>query len=282
MSDPTSLLLNHFPDLTRLPGSILELRKLILQRAVRGELTADWRQAHPDTEPASVLLEKIKAEKARLVKEGEIRKQVLLPEIKAGEVPFVLPEGWLWSRLGEIGAIFGGGTPKSSNPTYFSANGIPWVTPADLYNFKQKYIKRGRRDISDAGLKNSSAQLLPKGSILFSSRAPIGYVAIAANSIATNQGFKSCYPYCLSMNEFIYYFLMQAAEEIDRNASGTTFREVSGKDVSLIFIPLPPLAEQQEIVARVERLLGMCDRLEADLVDAGETGAWVWKALGAG
>ena len=162
-----------------------------------------------------------------------------------------------------VGDIVGGGTPRSDNPAYFADEGIPWLTPADLNGFKPKRIHRGRRCITNAGLEDSSARLLPTGSVLFSSRAPIGHVAIAGTELATNQGFKSCVPFIPETNEFLYFYLMSAAARIDREASGTTFREVSGKIVSQIPIPLPPLAEQKRIVAKVDELMALCDRLEA-------------------
>jgi type I restriction enzyme S subunit len=103
----------------------------------------------------------------------------------------------------EIGQIIGGGTPSSSNPEFFADKGIPWLTPADLYGIKSKYISRGKRYLTELGLRKSSAQLMPKGTILFSSRAPIGYVAIVQNQVSTNQGFKSCVPFIPEMNEYI-------------------------------------------------------------------------------
>jgi type I restriction enzyme S subunit len=246
----------HFADA---PNGVQKLRDLILQLAVQGKLVPQ----DPKDEPASKLLERIRAEKARLVKEKVIRKSDPLPPVKADEALCELPQGWEWVRFGDLGRILGGGTPSSDNPEYFTASGIPWLTPADLYGFKSKYISHGRRDLSELGLSKSSAQLMPAGSVVFSSRAPIGYVAISQNPISTNQGFKSCVPYLLEMKEYIYWFLKSAAEEIDRNASGTTFKEVSGKIVSNILISIPPLPEQHRIVAKVDQLMALCDELEA-------------------
>lgn len=173
-----------------------------------------------------------------------------------------MPSSWRWVRLETVGKIVGGGTPRSDNPTYFTNDGVPWLTPADLNGFKEKRITRGRRCITQAGLENSSAQLLPAGTVLFSSRAPIGYVAVAGTQLTTNQGFKSCIPFVEETNEFLYYFLLSAAKRIDSEASGTTFREVSGKIVGQIPVPLPPLAEQKRIVAKLDELMALCDRLE--------------------
>ncbi|HAH6422914.1 TPA: restriction endonuclease subunit S, partial [Escherichia coli] len=146
---------------------IKKLRELILELAVRGKLVPQ----DPNDEPASELLKRIAAEKAELVKQGKIKKQKPLPEISEEEKPFELPEGWEWVTLATVGEIVGGGTPKSDNPQFWAKNGIKWITPADLYGLKGKYITSGARDISPAGLSNSSARLMPKGSVLFSSRA---------------------------------------------------------------------------------------------------------------
>ena len=237
---------------------IKKLRELILELAVRGKLVPQ----DPNDEPASELLKRIAAEKAELVKQGKIKKQKPLPEIREEEKPFELPEGWEWVTLATVGEIVGGGTPKSDNPQFWAKNGIKWITPADLYGLKGKYITSGARDISPAGLSNSSARLMPKGSVLFSSRAPIGYVAIADAELSTNQGFKSCVPYIKESAEYIYYFLLASAKKIDAEASGTTFKEVSGAIVSKILLPLPPLSEQLKIVSRANELMSLCDQLE--------------------
>ncbi|WP_130626839.1 restriction endonuclease subunit S [Enterobacter sp. A8] len=237
---------------------IKKLRELILELAVRGKLVPQ----DPNDEPASELLKRIAAEKAELVKQGKIKKQKPLPEISEDEKPFELPIGWEWVTLATIGEIVGGGTPPSNNPHYWSSRGIKWLTPADLNGLKGKYISSGARDITIDGLSNSSAKLMPKGTVLFSSRAPIGYVAISNNELSTNQGFKSCVPYIKESAEYIYYFLLSAAKKIDEMASGTTFKEVSGAVVSKVLLPLPPLNEQLKIVGIADELMSLCDQLE--------------------
>lgn len=255
---------DNFEVLADAPNGVQKLRELILQLAVQGKLVPQ----DPNDEPASVLLEKIKAEKERLIKEKKIRKSTVLPPVEADQVPFDVPQNWQWVHLSEIGQIVGGGTPKTEHPEYYADNGLPWLTPADLYGLEGKFIGRGKKDISILGLKRSSAQLIPKGTVLFSSRAPIGYVAIAENDLSTNQGFKSCVPFIMEMNEYIYYFFKFAAKQIEDNASGTTFKEVSGKEVSLILFPIPPLEEQKRIVAKVDQLMALCDQLEAKLIQS--------------
>jgi type I restriction enzyme, S subunit len=238
--------------------AVAKMRELILQLGVRGKLV----QQDPKEGDADALLEAIASahKKNGRYKTAEPAEAIELPEAERWHD---VPASWRWVRLGVIGDIIGGGTPRSENSEYFTDEGIPWLTPADLNGFKEKRIFRGRRCITLLGLENSSAQLLPEGSVLFSSRAPIGYVAIAGTELATNQGFKSCVPFINETNEFLYYYLMSAAARIDSQASGTTFREVSGKIVNQIPVPLPPLAEQKRIVAKVDDLMALCDRLEA-------------------
>ena len=254
---------------------IKKLRELILELAVRGKLVPQ----DPNDEPASELLKRIAAEKAELVKQGKIKKQKLLPEISEDEKPFELPAGWEWVRLGTIGEIVGGGTPKSDNPQYWAKEGIKWLTPADLYGLKGKYISSGARDITTDGLSNSSARLMPEGTVLFSSRAPIGYVAISNAELSTNQGFKSCVPYIKKLSDYIYYYLLSAAKKIDEKASGTTFKEVSGAIVSKILMPLPPLEEQSRIVKTVDDLMIICDQLEQQSITSLEAHQQLVKTL---
>ncbi len=102
-----------------------------------------------------------------------------------------LPEGWEWKRLGEIAEVVGGGRPRTNDASNYEGGTIPWITPADLSGYSGKHIGQGERHITEKGLKNSSTRMMPAGTVLFTSRAPIGYVAIASNPVATNQGFKS-------------------------------------------------------------------------------------------
>ena len=140
----------------------------------------------------------------------------------------LIPKGWNVGKLSDIGDIVGGSTPSKSNESYFTNKGISWITPKDLSNNKSKFIAKGEVDITTEGLKNSSAKLMPQGSILYSSRAPIGYIAIAKNDICTNQGFKSIVPSQNIGTEFIYYYLKEKTIDIESQASGSTFKEISG------------------------------------------------------
>ncbi|MFQ5629609.1 MAG: restriction endonuclease subunit S, partial [bacterium] len=164
-----------------------------------------------------------------------------------------LPKGWIWTKIGDLGTVTSGGTPSTKNVKYFGGK-IAWITPADLSGYSNKYISKGRKSLTQVGLQNSSAKLLPKGSVLFSSRAPVGYVVIAANEICTNQGFKNLVPSKEISNEFIYYYLKSAKRLAESYASGTTFLELSGTKFAQLQIPLAPFNEQHRIVEKIEEL----------------------------
>ena len=169
-----------------------------------------------------------------------------------------LPEGWVWTKLGDIGEIASGGTPSTKVYTNFDGD-ISWITPADLSGFDEKFIARGRRNLSEKGLNSSSATLLPAGTVLYSSRAPIGYVAIATSNISTNQGFKNIVLGKHIFNEYVYYYLKGSKKLAESFASGTTFSELSAKRFSQLPIPFPPLPEQHRIVAKIEELFTKLD-----------------------
>ena len=162
---------------------------------------------------------------------------------------------WKKVKLSELGTIVGGGTPSTKKEEYYGGN-IPWITPKDLANFGERYIEHGNRNITLAGLENSSAKILPAGSILFSSRAPIGYIAIAANNVSTNQGFKSIIPNSNVDSLFLYYLLKFNKDKIENMGSGTTFKEVSASIMKSIEVFIPTeIVEQRKISA----ILGAID-----------------------
>lgn len=166
--------------------------------------------------------------------------------------------------MGEATDVIGGGTPSTTNPKNFEGS-IPWITPADMSGYSGKTISGGSRCISERGLEESGARWLPEGSVLFSSRAPIGYVAIASQPVTTNQGFKSFVPNDGLSSDYLYYWLTSAKQHAEALASGTTFLELSGAKAALIPLPLAPAAEQTRIVAKLEELLSDLDAGVAEL-----------------
>ena len=166
----------------------------------------------------------------------------------------VMKSDWKKVKLSEIGEIIGGATPSTSKEEYYGGS-IPWITPKDLSNFKGRYIKYGERNITKDGLNSCSAKLMPKKSILFSSRAPIGYVAIADNEISTNQGFKSIVPNEKIDYLFLYYLLKFNKDRIESMGSGTTFKEVSGTTMKSIEVDIPlSLTEQKKIAGILDAI----------------------------
>ena len=157
-----------------------------------------------------------------------------------------IPEGWKWMKVEDFAEVVSGGTPRTDKPEFWNGD-IAWITPKDLSNFKFRYIERGERNISREGLENSNAKLLPKGAVLLSSRAPVGYLAIAKNELSTNQGFQSLIPKENVVSEFLYYLLKNNVEYLKSQASGTTFGELSKSTLKKLTFPLPPLPEQKAI-----------------------------------
>jgi len=153
---------------------------------------------------------------------------------------------WKPGIISDLGAVVGGSTPSKAKPEYYTESGIAWITPKDLSINKSKFISHGEIDITELGLKNSSASILPEGTVLFSSRAPIGYIAIAAGEVTTNQGFKSVVPKPEIGTPFVYFFLKHNLPTIEGMASGSTFKEVSGSTMKKI----PAIIPDAETLAR--------------------------------
>ena len=163
---------------------------------------------------------------------------------------------WIECKISDIGTVVGGATPSTKKPENYENGTIAWITPKDLSTFTGRYIQRGERNITEIGLKSCSTQLLPKDTVLFSSRAPIGYVAIAANEVCTNQGFKSVVPNENTDPLFLYYLLKYNKDKIEGMGSGTTFKEVSGNTMKNIVVSVPTDKKVQE---RISSMLGSID-----------------------
>lgn len=158
---------------------------------------------------------------------------------------------WIECKISDIGTVVGGATPSTKKAENYEGGNISWITPKDLSTFSGRYIKRGERNITETGLKSCSTQLMPKNTVLFSSRAPIGYVAIAANEVCTNQGFKSVIPNENTDALFLYYLLKYNKDKIESMGSGTTFKEVSGNTMKNIVVSAPTDKKVQENIASV-------------------------------
>lgn len=157
---------------------------------------------------------------------------------------------WKRCTLSDLGEIVGGATPSTINESYYGGD-IAWITPKDLSTFQGRFISRGERNITAEGLKNSSARLMPPYSVLFTSRAPIGYVAITENEVCTNQGFKSIVPNTITDYLFLYYLLVHNRKRIENMGSGTTFKEVSGSVMKQIEVSVPSDKTEQSAIAEI-------------------------------
>ena len=165
-----------------------------------------------------------------------------------------IPTGWEVGQVSDLGEVVAGGTPSTEYPEYFASDGIAWITPKDMSLLDGKYIFHGATDISEEGLKNSSAKLMPAGSVVYTTRAPIGYVAIAGNDVCTNQGFKSVVPKKEFGTEFVYYTLKSLEVHFKNVGNGSTFSEVSKETFSTVPICIPEREVIKKFIDAVDKL----------------------------
>jgi len=234
------------------PGGVAKLRELILTLAVQGKLVPQ----DPADEPAAVLLQKIRAEKDRLIAEGKIKRDKPLAEIGEEDKPFELPQGWAFSRLGDLLlSIRSGGTPSKQNPAYWGGD-IPWASVKDL-GFGEPLTDTQDR-ITIEGL-HAGSQLAPAGSILICTRMGLGKIGEALIDVAINQDLKAVQLGSgVDKQHFIYFF-----KTVSVVGSGMTVAGIKQDELLNFVVPLPPEAEQPRIVTRVEALMRLCDALEA-------------------
>lgn len=175
-----------------------------------------------------------------------------------------LPPTWAKVQIGDVCDVVGGATPKTGVAEYWGGD-VAWVTPDDMSKHDGKYIAGGARSLTRSGYDSCSATLMPEGTVLFTSRAPIGYVAIADRPVCTNQGFKSFIPPHGILSDYVYWYLRHATPQIRDMGSGTTFKEVSKKVAATIPLPIAPLAEQRRIVDAIEEHFTRIDAAEAQV-----------------
>ena len=240
------------------------LRQKILDLAIHGKLVPQ----DPNDEPASVLLEHIRAEKERLIKEGKIKKP---KKSKAAcdkpHYPFELPKGWEWTTLGEIGSWQSGATPSRMNKDYYGGN-IPWLKTGDLNDGTIIYIPEY---ITQRALEETSVRLNPKGSVLIAMYgATIGKIGILSFPATTNQACCACYEYSINQM-FLFYFLLANRENFIAMGGGGAQPNISKEKIISTNMPLPPLKEQERIVAEIERWLSFVDIVEKEKSDLQST-----------
>ncbi|TLU87963.1 MAG: restriction endonuclease subunit S [Chlorobium sp.] len=247
-----ALLEQYFDIAFAVPDGIKKLRELILTLAMQGKLVPQ----DPNDQPASELLKEIETEKRKLVKVGKIRELKPLQEINSDEVPCELPNGWSWTRLGDVVvSIIGGGTPSKNNPSYWGGD-IPWASVKDLN--VDIYLEKTIDSITNEGLENSSTNLIPSGSIIVCTRMGLGKICINTVDIAINQDLKAL---TVSSNVDKMFFFKKY-QNYDIKGQGVTVKGIRQDELLSLFFPLPPLAEQKRIVARIDQLMARCDELE--------------------
>lgn len=234
-----------------------DLKKSILKYAITGKLTSKL----PGDSSISETLNKIKREKEKLYNSKLITKQQFVVEENKEQYKLEIPDDWELTQIGNLGYVVGGGTPRTEISEYWG-NDYSWITPKDMKNFSTKFVDSGERSITKLGLQNSSAQLIPAGSILCSSRAPIGYLGISKNELTTNQGFKTLVPLCGIDPEYVYYYLTARVDDLKKAGDGTTFSEISGSDLSKFYIAIPSIEEQHRIVIKIEELFEKLNEIE--------------------
>ena len=273
----TALLTDNLPLLAGAPNSIKKLRKLILELAVRGKLVPQ----DPSDEPASELLMRIAEEKARLVAEGKIKKQKALAEIAEEKMSFDLPAGWCWTSLNEIAAMRGGSTPSMSKPGFWNGD-IPWVSPKDMHDGD---ITDSELKVTQLALEKTSLELVPLGSILLVGRSGILKRKLPAQITAVpctiNQDLKAISPFQPQPSNYVQLLLRGTERVILKEdvKQGTTVQSLVYEKLFARPFGLPPLAEQHRIVAKVDELMVLCDRLEAQHADAESAHAQLVQAL---
>lgn len=249
------LLEKHFDRAFAAPDGIKKLRELILTLAMQGKLVPQ----DPNDQPARELLKEIAAEKKRLVKAGKIKEPKPMPEIKPEEVPYELPKGWEWVRLGRIGFWKSGTTPSRANSAYYGGS-IPWVKSGEV---KQGRISSTEETITEKALNECSLNLNPVGAVLIAMYgANIGDVGILEIDATTNQAVCACTTYSSVDKLFLLNLLRSMKPIFIEQGAGAAQPNISREKIINTIVPLPPFAEQHRIVARVDQLMARCDELE--------------------
>lgn len=232
------------------------LREKILDLAMRGKLV----KQDPNDEPASVLLEKIKAEKAELVKEGKIKKSKALPEITDEEKPFDIPDSWEWVRLGDVATFISGKTEKAFvknpkiNAVYFKISDM---------NFKENkyFAQTSQKSIRVSGKE----QFIPKGSILFPKRG--GAIKtnkkriVNCNNMVIDMNLMAITPILTTINDWIYYWFSMV--KLENISNGSNVPQINNKDIESLMFPLPPVSEQSRIAAKIAQLFALLRKVES-------------------
>ena len=237
---------------TQFINNVASLKNKLIEAAIQGKLTEQL----PEDGTAEELYQQIQREKLALEKAGKIKKSKPLPPISDEEKPFDIPENWKWVRIGNIGSWSAGSTPARNNPAYYKDGSIPWLKTGDL---DDNYISEVPEYITELAMKETSVRLNPVGSVLMAMYgATIGKLGILETPMTTNQACCACIPYTGMYNKYLFYYLLGRRKEFIEKGKGGAQPNISKEIIVNSAIPLPPLAEQKRIVAKLEELLPMC------------------------
>lgn len=232
-----------------------DMKKSILQYAIQGKLVEQRLEEGTGAE----LYKQMQAEKQRLIKEKKIKKEKTLVEITDDEIPFDIPETWIWIRVGDVGSWGSGATPPRTNPAYYGGS-IPWLKTGDL---NDGFMKEVPEFITELALEKTSVRLNPVGSVLMTMYgATIGKLGILEIPVTTNQACCACIPYAGMYNKYLFYYLMSMRQTYIGMAEGGAQPNISKEKIVNSILPLPPLEEQHRIVAKLEEILPLCERLK--------------------
>lgn len=255
------LLLDNFKYLTHSPKNVDQLKKLVLQLAVQGKLTLKWRKTNPDIEPATALLEKIKAEKENHTEKGLSNKQISYLAIEKELKPFVIPENWAWCTLSQLADIVRGGSPRpAGSPTYYNG-AIPFLKVADITKDDNVYLYDYKYSIKEAGL-NSTRLVASDTLLLTNSGATLGVPKICTFPTTFNDGVQAFINLTKLVDKvYLYYFLRSETENMRKKAENGGQPNLNTEMTKILLCPLPPLSEQHAIVSQVESLFNQIDHL---------------------
>ncbi|NOZ91501.1 MAG: hypothetical protein GXO60_09485 [Epsilonproteobacteria bacterium] len=253
-----------------------KLRQSILQEAIEGKLTKDWREKNPNVESVSILLEKIKQEKEQLIKEKKIKNQKPLPPISEDEIPFEIPKSWKWCRLGNIISLKSGNTYKYK----ISNSGIPYIKVRDM-NLKENSYSIEKSSTYFEIDKIKEIDIIPQNSIIFPKRGG----AIATNKkkrVLTKKILIDSNTMAIIVpKSLIFNYLYKWFKTLDLATFGneSVIPQVNNKDIKPLLLPLPPLAEQKEIVKKIETLFTICDKLEIEIQSSKKSSSQLIQAV---
>jgi type I restriction enzyme S subunit len=268
-------------EITNQQSLLAKLKQAILQEAIQGKLTAEWRDAHPDVEPASQLLHRIQAEKARLIAAKKLRPEKPLPKITPAEIPFEIPKGWEWCRLVDLGYVGTGATPATENKAYYENGQVPWITSSATGT---PFVRKAETFITEKALAETNCSIYPKHTLLvamYGQGKTRGQVTELLIDAATNQACAAIVipDQFLQTNHFTKLVIKENYHRIRELAQGGSQPNLNLSKIKASLVPLPPLAEQAAIVERVEALMTTCRALEAEIEQARTHAAHLLQAV---